>query len=81
MYSKKTITLNKASPGNLYKIKSVNLEKSHRKRISDLGMISGTIIKVLQKSPLGDPTAYLVRGSVIALRNDYTQRITVQKYS
>ena len=73
------IPLNKASPENFYKVKSIRLKNSDKKRISDLGLIPKTIIKVLNKSPLGDPTAYLIRGSVIALRSEYTEKIIVEK--
>ena len=34
----------------------------------DLGVLPGVEIVAQGTSPLGDPTAYLVRGSVIALR-------------
>ncbi len=39
-----------------------------RRRLLDLGMIPGTRVECLQKSPAGDPAAYLIRGAVIALR-------------
>jgi ferrous iron transport protein A len=34
----------------------------------DLGLTLDTMVEAVQKSPFGDPTAYLVRGAVIALR-------------
>ena len=39
-----------------------------RSRLYDLGLIEGTTVSCVQKSPLGDPSAYLIRGAVIALR-------------
>ena len=39
-----------------------------RRRLQDLGLIRGTAVQCLEKSPLGDPTAYRIRGTVIALR-------------
>lgn len=41
---------------------------SIRRRLQDIGLIPGTKIECVQKSPLGDPIAYLIRGAVIALR-------------
>ena len=38
-------------------------------RLADLGVIPGTEILCVGKSPLGDPRAYLIRGAVIAIRN------------
>ncbi len=46
-----------------------------RRRLLDLGWIRGTKIKCLNRSPLGDPTAYLVRGTVLALRREDAGRI------
>lgn len=40
------------------------------RRLLDLGFVHGTKIKCLQKNPTGDTIAYMVRGSVIALRKD-----------
>ena len=50
---------------------------AQRRRMLDLGLIPGTRVCALQKSPFGDPTAYFVRGAVIALREEDAQKITV----
>ncbi|MBQ2841134.1 MAG: ferrous iron transport protein A [Oscillospiraceae bacterium] len=49
-----------------------------RQRLSDLGFICGTKIECLTKSPLGDPTAFLVRGTVIALRREDSRFVKVR---
>lgn len=49
-----------------------------RRRLQDLGMIEGTLIECLGKSPLGNPTAFLIRGTVIALRNEDAGSVMVQ---
>jgi ferrous iron transport protein A len=48
-----------------------------RKRLLDLGIIDGTEIQPLYKSPSGNPVAYFVRGAVIALRYDVSDSIMV----
>ena len=48
-----------------------------RRRMMDLGIIDGTEIEPLYKSPSGNPIAYAVRGAVIALRSDISGRILV----
>ena len=73
------MALNQALAGDYYKVISIRLNETDRRRISDLGLIPNTKIKMLQKSPLGDPIAYLIRGTVIALRSEYTKKIIVQK--
>lgn len=40
------------------------------KRLMDLGICEGEDVKCVMKSPLGDPAAYLIKGSVIALRRE-----------
>ncbi|MCJ7716654.1 MAG: FeoA domain-containing protein [Anaerolineales bacterium] len=48
-----------------------------RRRLFDLGIIPGTEIKVEMVNPGGDPTAYRIRGSVIALRSTQARLIKV----
>ena len=41
-----------------------------RRRLQDLGLIPGTPVSCLARSPLGDPCAYQIRGAVVALRRE-----------
>ena len=50
---------------------------SMRRRLQDIGLIPGTKVECVQKSPLGDPIAYLIRGTVIALRSEDSSNIYV----
>ncbi len=43
------------------KIQNLKVEETMKTRMLDLGMIKGTKIKPVFKSPLGDPTAYEIR--------------------
>ncbi|WP_298481705.1 FeoA domain-containing protein [uncultured Ruminococcus sp.] len=49
-------------------IEALYLHGAMRHRLQDLGWIPGTRIQRLQTAGSGDPTAYAVRGAVIALR-------------
>ena len=49
-----------------------------RRRLQDIGLIEGTVVKCVGKSPLGDPTAYLIRGAVIALRIEEASQIMIR---
>jgi DtxR family Mn-dependent transcriptional regulator len=51
---------------------------TERRRLFDLGIIPGTEIDVEMDNPGGDPTAYRIRGSVIALRNKQARLIKVK---
>ena len=50
-----------------------------RRRLLDLGLIPATIVEAVQESPFGDPVAYLIRGTVIALRSEVAESILVEK--
>ncbi|MDD6795057.1 MAG: FeoA family protein [Clostridiaceae bacterium] len=57
---------------------ALKAEGAIRRRILDLGLINGTEVIGLSKSPSGDPTAYLIRGAVIALRSEDASKIIVE---
>lgn len=61
------------------KVKQILIDGPIRRRLMDLGLINGTIVEVLQKSPFGDPVAYLIRGAVIALRQEVSSMIIIEK--
>jgi ferrous iron transport protein A len=48
-----------------------------RRRMLDLGILPGARIAAVSRSPLGDPTAYRIRGAVIALRRVQAEQIFV----
>ncbi|MGM9571958.1 MAG: ferrous iron transport protein A [bacterium] len=70
--------LNLLPLGKTGKIKELSLSGMIQRRLLDLGMIFDTEIKALLQSPAGDPTAYSVRGSVIALRSEESSHILIE---
>ena len=60
-------TLSDLQPGQSATVRSVCAPDGMR-RLRDLGLIEQTRVVCLGRSPMGDPSAYLIRGSVIALR-------------
>lgn len=48
-----------------------------KRRLQDLGLVEGTNVRCIQKSPYGDPVAYGIRGTVIALRKEDASRVIV----
>lgn len=75
MTSVKTQPLSTFKIGQLVQIEKIKLEGTMKRRLLDLGFIPGATIKVLQKSPLGDPIAYQVSNTTIALRNEESSLI------
>lgn len=49
-----------------------------RRRLLDLGMVPGTLIRAELESYGGDPVAYLVRGTLVALRRSQAEQIFVR---
>jgi len=52
---------------------------AERRRFLDLGLIPGTQVKAELRSAGGDPTAYRIRGAVIALRREQAEKVQVTR--
>lgn len=61
------MTLDKLKPGQSGYIDAVNVERSLRCRLLDMGLIPGTQVAV-RKTPLGDPLEIALRGYTMTLR-------------
>lgn len=70
--------LNCLAPGNAGIVRRLLFQGSERRRMLDLGLICDTIVKALRKSPSGDPVAYEIRRTVIALRSEEAAKILVE---
>jgi len=70
-------TLNPGEKGRVVAL-SPRLRGADRRRMMDLGILPGTMIDVEMTSPSGDPTAYKVRGALIALRIEQAKLIQVE---
>lgn len=53
-------------------------ERAMRRRLMDMGLIPGTRVTCVAASPAGDPSAYLIRGAVVALRGRDAAGIRVE---
>ena len=76
---KKTTRLEKIDIGQKALVIGVNIKGNLRRRLFDLGLINGTQIKCLGKSPFGDPIAFLIKDSVIAIRTDDCKNILINR--
>lgn len=64
--------------GSFGTVKTLTAKGNARRRMLDLGLIANTKVQALRKSPSGDPTAYQIRGAVIALRSEEASDIIVE---
>jgi DtxR family Mn-dependent transcriptional regulator len=53
---------------------------AERRRLLDLGLVPGTAVSAEMTSPSGDPTAYRVRETLVALREKQAQHIRVRRH-
>ncbi len=72
---KKTVSLNELEIGKKGTVKKLLSKGIERRRMLDLGLVKGTKVEALQRSPSGDPVAYFIRGAVIALRSEDASKI------
>lgn len=70
------IDLAALEPGETAVVSHVGGETPMGRRLLELGLIPGTRVQCLGKSPAGDPAAYLIRGAVIALRKRDAATVT-----
>lgn len=71
------ISLNNVILNKTYYVKEINTSDNLKEKLQDLGLTINTEIKMLYKSPFNDPCSYLVKNSVIALRNNDCKNIIV----
>ncbi len=71
-------TLDTLSFGTTAKIEDVQANPTLRRRLFDLGFVPGSAITPLFTGVFGDPTAYSIRGTTIALRSIDATKIYLQ---
>ncbi len=72
-------TLDRLAPGEVAAVERLDVEGDMRRRFLDLGLIENTVVECIGKSPGGDPTAYLIRGAVIAIRSKDCKGIRIRR--
>jgi ferrous iron transport protein A len=72
------LSLNLVPVGCTGIVRQINAQGRLRRRLMDLGVIIDTELKVIRRSLSGDPTLYLIRGAMIALRCEDASKILVE---
>ena len=73
-----TASLEIIKPGTPVRVLSVAGEEAMRRRLMELGFTPRAIAVPVTRAVSGDPTAYWICGTVIALRADDAAGITVE---
>lgn len=74
----RSYNLSQLIPGQCAWITDILTAGTMRRRLMDLGLTRHTKVMCLGRSPLGDPSAYLIRGAVIAIRAKDSQNIIIE---
>lgn len=74
----RTHGLNEIRPGQRATVKEIRSRGSIRRRLLDIGLIENTEVECIGRSPGGDPSAFLIRGAVIAIRSEDSRNILVE---
>jgi len=72
------ICLSEIRPGQRAVVRALQSTGSMRRRLLDIGLVENTEVECLGTSPGGDPSAYLIRGAVIAIRAEDSKKILVR---
>ncbi|WP_412034783.1 FeoA family protein [Tissierella pigra] len=72
------MTLKDLKPGQEGTVISIGDKGPMRRRIMDMGVTPGTVIKVIKVAPLGDPIEVNIRGYELSLRKDEAENIEIK---
>ncbi len=61
-------TLDRLAPGESAVVHAIGGDRPFRLRLLELGLVPGTVVVCVGRSPLGDPLRFRVRDAVIGLR-------------
>ena len=59
-------------------VTEVSKDSSITRRLLDIGLIPGTKVECVLVSPMKNPKAYMIRGAVIAIRNEDADNIEIE---
>lgn len=64
--------------GSVGVIYRVDGEASFRRRLLELGLLPGTLVRMLRIAPLGDPMELSARGAKLSIRANEAARVEVE---
>lgn len=71
-------SLNTLPVGRCGLIRMVETQGHMRRRLQDIGLVENTHVECVGRSPGGDPSAYRIRGTIIAIRAEDCQKVLIQ---
>ncbi len=74
----KKTTLTNLTVGEKATVVSVNGKNAITKRLMEMGVVPGVLVRVIKSAPFGDPLEIRVRGYHLAMRKSEADAIVVQ---
>ncbi len=74
-----TLCLSALREGESAYVTQVDAGPAMDRRLTDLGLVRGTRVTCVLRSPAGDPCAYLIRGALIALRRSDATGVVLER--
>ncbi|NMB27410.1 MAG: ferrous iron transport protein A [Tissierellia bacterium] len=71
------LSLSRLPIGKIGKVEYIK-DNNLKRRFLDLGLIPNTIVKTERYSPSGNPIAFNIRGTIIAIRKEEAENILIR---
>ena len=71
-------SLDRLSPGSSARLISIGGERSFRCRLMELGLLPGTIVRLIRKVDVGGVLELEVRGCRLSVRHGEARQVTVE---
>ncbi len=73
------MNLDQLSTGEKGEVIKLNAKGPFKKRLLEMGFITGAVVKVVKYAPLKDPVEYELKGYHVSLRHEEAQQIEISK--
>ncbi len=75
------MTLDDLKTGQKGRVLKVNAKGPFKKRLLEMGFITGAEVHVIKYAPLKDPVEYTVKGYHVSLRHEEAEQIDIEPVS
>ncbi|MBD3224831.1 MAG: ferrous iron transport protein A [Caldithrix sp.] len=73
------LILSDLRPGDEAFVHDVDVSVDGQDRLRDMGLINGSLLRVIKYAPLGDPMEIKIRGYYLSIRKSMAKRIWVRR--
>ena len=77
----RTCTLAQLADGSSGTVVAVGGDRDLRRRLLEMGLCNGAVVRAVRRAPLGDPIEFLVRGYHLSLRSEQARHVRIAPIS